>query len=129
MSLRPGYNLVTDPIESTDAELGALSFFRRVAHDRPVETRVTVTGLETLLYAVADSERETVVDDLHETLRETDSLDGPQVVQFVFDGRLVDADVLSVDVDGDRGTAYLPVGNLFVESPNRVGAAHAFARK
>lgn len=129
MSLHAGYNLVTERVVETDAELGALAFLRRVASDEPVASRVTVTGLGRLLYAVEDGDREDVIEHLRDTLRETDSLGGPQAVQFVLDGRLVDADVLSVDLDGDRGTAYLPVGNLFVEQPKRHGATHAVARK
>lgn len=129
MTLQPGYNLVTDRVGETDANLGALGFFRRVAHDRSVPNRVTVTGLDTLLYAVADAERAAAVDHLRATLRETDSLGGPQVVQFVVDGRLVDADRLSVDVDGDRGRAELPVGDLFVERPRQVAATQFVARK
>lgn len=129
MALKPGYNLVSEQIETTGAELGALGFFRRMSSDEDVDSRVTVTGLGELLYTVEDDERAQVIDRLRDTLRETNSLSGPQVVQFVFDGTLVDEEVLTVDIDGDRGKAYIPVGNLFVEEPKREGASHAVARK
>jgi hypothetical protein len=33
MTLKPGYNLVTEPVEETTDEYGALEFFRVVAAD------------------------------------------------------------------------------------------------
>lgn len=129
MPLNPGYNLVTDRVEETDEELPALAFFRRLANDGSLPPRVTVTGLEDLLYQTAEDDLETAVRDLRDVLREAGSFKGPKAVQFVFDGSLVDDDVFTVRIERGGEAVYLPVGNLFVEEPRVVGRGHAVARK
>jgi hypothetical protein len=129
MSLHAGYNLVSAPVEETDEEIPALAFFRRLAGNGSLPSRVTVTGLEDLLYRVDAEERDDAVRDLRDVLRESGSFRGPQAVQFVFDGDLVDDDVFTVRVERGGEAIYLPVGNLFVEEPNLVAAGHAVARK
>lgn len=129
MSLHAGYNLVSAPIEETDEEIPALAFFRRLAGEGSLPSRVTVTGLEDLLYRVDADELDDAVRDLRDVLRESGSFRGPQAVQFVFDGDLVDDDVFTVRIERGGEAVYLPVGNLFVEEPNLVVPGHAVARK
>ena len=74
MTLHQGYNIVTDPVADTPNELTALEFFRAVAADNPVETPVTVTGLEDLLYNATEDSRAEIVKELRQTLRKTRSI-------------------------------------------------------
>lgn len=131
MPLHPGYNLVTGVVEETEAEMPALAFFRRLAADKDVATRVTVTGMEDLIYHASEETRDDVIRFLRDVLRQTGSLHGQQAVQFVFDGELVDDDTFTVRIERGGGAVYLPIGNLFVEQPNLVGAdpQQAVARK
>lgn len=128
MSLRAGYNLVTDPVEETEESLPALAFFRRLAGDGSLPNRVTVTGLEDLLYRTDEEDLDAAVRELRDVLRESGSFN-PQAIQFVFDGDLVDDDVFTVRIERSGDAVYLPVGNLFVEEPSLVGPNHAVARK
>lgn len=129
MSLNAGYNLVTDRVEDTETELPALAFFRRLAGDESLPPRLTVTGLEDLLYHTDDDELDAAVRELRGVLRESGSFGGPQAIQFLFDGDLVDDDVFTVRIERSGKSFYLPVGNLFVEEPRVVGPNHAVARK
>ena len=128
MSLRAGYNLVTAPVEETEESLPALAFFRRLAGDGSLPNRVTVTGLEDLLYRTDEEDLDAAVRELRDVLRESGSFN-PQAIQFVFDGDLVDDDVFTVRIERSGDAVYLPVGNLFVEEPSLVGPNHAVARK
>lgn len=128
MSLRAGYNLVTVPVEETEESLPALAFFRRLAGDGSLPNRVTVTGLEDLLYRTDEEDLDAAVRELRDVLRESGSFN-PQAIQFVFDGDLVDDDVFTVRIERSGNAVYLPVGNLFVEEPSLVGPNHAVARK
>lgn len=129
MSLNAGYNLVTDRVEDTEEEMPALAFFRRLASDESLPPRVTVTGLEDLIYQSDTDELDDVVRDLRDVLRSSGSFRGAMAVQFVFDGELVDDDVFTVRIERGGDAVYLPVGNLFVEEPNPVSPTHAVARK
>jgi len=129
MSLNAGYNLVTDRIEDTEEEFPALAFFRRLANNRTLPPRITVTRLEDLLYETDEDERDEAVRELRDVLRENGSFRGPKAIQFVFDGDLVDDDVFSVRIERGGDALYLPIGNLFVEEPQLVEAGHAVARK
>ena len=129
MSLNAGYNLVTDRVEATEVEMPALAFFRRLANSDSIISRVTVTGLEDLLYQTDEEELDDAVRELRDVLRRSGSFRGPKAVQFVFDGNLVDDDVFTVRIKRGGEGIYLPVGNLFVEEPRVVGKGHAVARK
>ena len=120
---------MTDRVEETEEELPALAFFRRLASDDTLPPRLTVTQLEDLLYEADEHERDEAVRELRGVLRESGSFRGPKAIQFVFDGDLVDDDVFSVRIERGGDAVYLPIGNLFVEEPNLVGAGHAVARK
>lgn len=74
MSLRPGYNIVTAPIEETDLDLGALEFFRKAAADDPIPNRVTVHGLEDLIFHADADDRVSLIGKLMNILRNTDSV-------------------------------------------------------
>ena len=128
MTRRPGYNLVTERMEDTEEELPALSYFRILASRRSPPRRVTVTGLEDLLYEADEDERDEVVRKLRNLLREGGPT-GPQAIQFLLDGELVDDDVFSVRIKRGGDAVYIPVGNLFVEEPRPLGPNHAVARK
>jgi hypothetical protein len=126
--LQPGYNLVTERTDETEAELGALKYLRRLAAADPLPDRVTVTGLDDLLVAVDEAEREAAIEELRRTLRER-SLSPNQVVQFTFDGSLMDDDVVTLAVDNGGETVYLPLGDAFVERPRREGATRFVSSK
>ena len=129
MSLQPGYNIVTERIADTDAELGALAFFRAVAADESVETPLTVTGLENLLFHADESDREDIVSDLRDLLRHTDSLDSMNAIQLLINGRLVSDVRFQVRVERSGEAEYLSIGGLFVEKPRILSPEHATARK
>ena len=129
MSLNAGYNLVTDRVETTEEEMPALAFFRRLEGEESLSPRLTVTGLEDLLYQTDENELDDAVRELRDVLRESGSFRGPKAVQFLFDGELVDDDVFTVRIEREGDAVYLPVGNLFVEEPQLVGPNHAVARK
>lgn len=129
MSLKPGYNLVTERVEDTDEELPALAFFRRLAGSENLSSRVTVTGLGELLYRADEDEREAVIREIRDIIREHAGFSGPRAVQFVFDGQLVSDDVFTVRLERDGGAVYLPVGDLFVDKPSTVGPDHAVATR
>lgn len=129
MSLRPGYNIVTERVAETDSELAALEFFRKIAADKEVDSPVTVTGLEDLLYNVNESERSDILQALRQTIRNTRSLSSVDAIQFVIDGRLVDDVEFRVRIERSGGGVYLDVGQMFVEEPQSVSAAQAVARK
>ena len=129
MSLNAGYNLVTARVETTEEELPALAFFRQLASDRTLPSRITVTHLEDLLYQADEDELENSIRELRDVLRESGSFSGPQAIQFIFDGKLVDDDVFTVRIKRDGQPVYLPVGNLFVEEPRLIQPNHAVARK
>jgi len=86
MSLDAGFNLVTGRVETTNEELPALAFFRRLAEDQSVPSRITVTGLEQLLSHVDEDDIDSVVRELRDVLRRTNSFSGPKAVQLVFEG-------------------------------------------
>lgn len=129
MPLHPGYNIVTERVEDTDTELAALEFFRRAAADQAIETPLTVTGLEDLLYHTDDDEQSTVLGELRQNLRNTGSLSAMDAVQFVIEGQLVDDVEFRVRIERNEGGVYLDVGQLFVEEPQSVSATQAVARK
>lgn len=129
MALHPGYNVVTQEVESTEKSYAALAFFRRLATDQPVDARVTVTDLEDLLYHADEDERDAVVRRLRDVLRETRSFSGPTAVQFLVDGELVDDDAFTLRIERGGSPVYLRVGDLFVEQPRMEASHHAVARK
>ncbi|MDL0122725.1 hypothetical protein [Halobacterium salinarum] len=129
MPLRPGYNIVTDPVAETDTSLAALEFFRQVANDGDVQTPVTVTGLEDLLYNAVEDERSDVVARLRQVLRNSESLGSMDAVQFLVDGQLVDDVEFRVRIERAEGGVYLDIGQLFVEAPQQLSPTHAVARK
>lgn len=71
MSLHPGYNIVTERVADTESELGLLEFFRKLAADEEVETPVTVTGVEDLLYDAMEDERNNILSQLRQLIRQT----------------------------------------------------------
>lgn len=129
MSLNAGYNLVTERVEETEQELPALEFFRYLARDESVPSRVTVAKLEDFLFRAADDDIDATVRQLRSVIRKTRSFRGPQAIQIVFDGELVDDDVFTVRIERGGDAEYLPVGNLFVEEPQLMSPTHAVARK
>ncbi|WP_227355758.1 hypothetical protein [Haladaptatus salinisoli] len=127
--LRPGYNLVTESVAETENELAALEFFRRVAADENVETPVSVTGLDDLLYDAAEDERELILGDLRQTLRKSRSFGPMDAVQFILDGRFVDDLEFRVRIERSGDGVYLDIGQMFVEEPQPMSGTHAVARK
>lgn len=129
MTLHQGYNIVTNPVADTPNELTVLEFFRAVAADNPVETPVTVTGLEDLLYNATEDSRAEIVKELRQTLRKTQSIRSMDAVQFYLEGTIVNDNAFRVRIERTEGGIYLDIGQLFVEEPKPLTATHAVARK
>jgi len=129
MTLHQGYNIVTAPVADTPNELTALEFFRAVAANNSVETPVTVTGLETLLYNATEDSRTEIVKQLRQTLRKTRSIRSMDAVQIHIDGTIVDDNAFRVRIERTEGGIYFDIGQLFVEEPKPLTATHAVARK
>ncbi|MFC6835185.1 hypothetical protein [Halomarina ordinaria] len=129
MTLQQGYNIVTERLIETDSELGALSFFRALASNDAIETPVTVTSLEDLLYNASGDDRSAILAVLRQTIRQSRSLGTMDAVQFLIDGRLVEDDEFRVRVERSGDVEYLDVGQLFVEEPQRMSPTQAVARK
>ena len=129
MTLHQGYNIVTDPVADTPNELTALEFFRSVAADNPVETPVTVTGLEDLLYNATEDSRAEIEKELRQTLRKTRSIRSMDAVQVQINGTIVDDNAFRIRIERAEGGIYLNIGQLFVEEPKPLSATHAVARK
>lgn len=129
MTLQQGYNIVTDPVADTPNELTALEFFRQLSADNPVDTPVTVTGLEDLLYNATEDSRPKIVRELRQTLRKTRSIRSMDAVQLHLDGTIVDDNAFRIRIERSEGGIYLDIGQLFVEEPKTLTATHAVARK
>jgi len=129
MTLQPGYNLVTDPVEDLSDEYGALEFFRAVATDEDLPPRLTVTGLAELLYYAAPDNRDAAISYLRNVLRDSNSIGQFTAVQFVIDGRLSPADRFQIQMDRQGETIVIDVGELFVAEPEMESANHAHAQK
>ena len=127
--LQPVYNIVTEPVAQTDAELAALEFFRLLAADKNIETPVTVTGLDDLLYNAAEEDRDDILAELRQTLRQSRSLGSMDAVQFIIGGSFVDDVEFRVRVEKSDGGVYLDIGQMFVEEPRLLNAKQAVARK
>ncbi len=129
MTLHQGYNIVTAPVADTPNELTALEFFRAVAANNSVETPVTVTGLEALLYNATEDSRTEIMKQLRQTLRKTRSIRSMDAVQIHIDGTIVDDNAFRVRIERTEGGIYFDIGQLFVEEPKPLTATHAVARK
>ena len=129
MSLQPGYNIVTERVADTETSMAALEFFRHAAADDPINTPVTVTGLDDLLYNAAEGERNDVLVTLRTVLRETNSLGSMDAVQFVLDGDIVEDVAFRIRTERSEGGVYFDIGEMFVEEPQRLSPTHGVARK
>jgi hypothetical protein len=129
MPLHQGYNVVTDRVAETDSELAALEFFRLAERDTDIETPVTVTGMEDLLYNAVVDDRSSVLAELRQILRQTDSLKAGDAVQFLIDGQIHDAAEFQVRIERSGEGVYIDIGQLFVEEPKSLSANQAVARK
>ena len=129
MTLHPGYNVVTDEIEETENQIGALSFFRALAADAEVETPVTVTNLTGLLYNATEDARPEILRELRQVLRQNRSLHSMDAVQFLVDGSIVEDNAMRVRIERSGNGIYLDIGELFVEEPTRQSPKHVTARK
>lgn len=129
MGLQPGYNIVTERVAETDGELAALEFFRKLEADESLDAPLTVTGLEDLLYDAAEGDRDDLVAELRQVLRDSRSLGSMDAVQFLLDGQIVDDVEFRVRIERSEEAIYLNVGQLFVEEPQPLSATQAVARK
>ena len=129
MTLRPGYNIVTEEVEETESEYGALEFFRRLAHGGNVASRTTVTGLEDLLYHADEEDRDEAVSMLRNLLRENISLGSMSAVQFLVDGQIFHDARFRIRIERSGEPVHLNIGEMFVEEPQRLNPEHAVARK
>lgn len=120
---------MTDRVAETDSELAALEFFRLAERDTDIETPVTVTGIEELLYNADEEDRGSVLTELRQILRQTNSLKAGDAVQFLIDGQIHDAAEFQVRTERSGEGIYLDVGQLFVEEPKILSADQAVARK
>lgn len=120
---------MTDRVAETDSELAALQFFRFAERDAAIETPVTVTGTEDLLYNADEKDRGSVLAELRQILAQTDSLKAGDAVQFLIDGQIHDAAEFQVRIERSGEGVYLDLGQLFVEERKSIGADQAVARK
>ena len=120
---------MTDRVAETDSELAALEFFRLAERDADIETPVTVTGVEDLLYNADEEERSSILAKLRQILRQTNSLKAGDAVQFLTGGQLVDDVEFRVRIERSGEGIYLDIGQLFVEEPKSLSADQAVARK
>ena len=129
MSLRPGYNIVTEQVEETESEYKALEFFRPLHSGESIPSRTTVVGLESLLYNTEEEERDEAVTMLRDILRETSSLGSMNAIQFLVDGQIFHDDRFRIRIERTGEPVHLNTGEMFVEEPQRLSADHAVARK
>lgn len=129
MALQQGYNIVTKSVADTPNELTALSFFRSIAADTSVETPVTVTGLDDLLYNATEGSRDEILKELRQAIRKTSSIYSMDAVQIRIKGTIVNDNAFRVRIERTGGGIYLDIGQLFVEEPKPLTATHAVARK
>lgn len=120
---------MTERVAETDSELSALEFFRLAERNADIKTPVTVTGMEDLLYNADEDNRGSVLADLRQILRKTNSLKAGDAVQFLIDGQIHDAAEFQVRIERSGEGVYLDIGQLFVEEPKSMGAEQAVARK
>ena len=127
MTLRPGYNIVTEAIEETDTEFGALEFFRKAAADVEIPNRITVTGLEDLVFHSDD--RDATIRSLMKVLRDTDSISHYTAVQFLIDGQLSPAERFQIRIQRQGEPVIIDLGEIFVDEPELISPDHAIATK
>lgn len=127
MTLRPGYNITTEAVEDPDTEYGALEFFRKAANDCEIPNRVTVTGLEDLLFHSTD--RSATIRSLMDVLRNTSSITHFTAIQFLIDGQLSPAERFQVRIERQGEPVIIDIGEIFVDEPELISPKHAVATK
>lgn len=129
MSLKPGFNLVTQMEEETDADYGALEFLRVIRNNAEIPGRVTVTGIDNLLYNAEAEDRADVIGIVRRTLRESKSIDQFTAVQFLIDGQFSSADRFQIRIERRGNAEIIDIGELFVGEPERISPTHAVTPK
>ena len=129
MSLYQRYNIVADPLEDGLPELGALQFFRAVAADKDLSTKLTVRGLERLLLYIDAEERNATIGDLQQVLLRSGSFEPHSVVQFVVDAGLIHDDCFRLRIEHGGEPHYINVGEMFIAEPQLMSASHFVAQK
>jgi hypothetical protein len=130
MSLKPVYNVVTEPVDDSLPEYTALEFFRACAANEEIPTRLTVTHLGHFLFNSGDDQSE-VITKLHYLLRETSSIKRHSMIQFVVNGRLFPEEVVRLGIPKGRDSYEdIEIDELFV-APLEPGqqAGHFYASK
>lgn len=129
MTLKPVYNVVTEPVEDGLTELTALEFFRACSSHADLPTRLTVTYLGQFLQ-YAGTEQTALIQHLHNTLRETPSIKRYSMIQFTINGRLFNEEVVRLGIPTGRSNyTDIPIDELFVDSLTQQSATQYTASK
>lgn len=126
MSLRAGFNIVSEPIDAGLPELTAVEFFRRLHHETAVPEWVTVRGLETLLSYTAENEREPTLAYMNRLLGQAAS-GRPIGVQFIINGTVQKDTHVYIAPHGSDNRLY--IDGLFREQPTRLSPTHFHSRR
>lgn len=129
MSLKPIYNIVTSPVTDDLPEYTALEFFRSCANNESLPTRISVTHLSRFLLHSGD-ERSSLIRDLHDLLRDTDSIERYSMIQFVVEGRLFNEEIVRLGVPTGRSSYVdIELDELFVAPLKQQSATQYVASK
>jgi hypothetical protein len=121
MSLKAGYNIVSEPIDSGLPAVSAVEFFRRLHHGADVPGWVTVRGLEDVLAHTAEQERDATLSYLNRLLGRATS--GELIgVQFLVNGSVQKDTHVYITPNGSDTRLY--IDELFREQPTRLSSTH-----
>jgi hypothetical protein len=123
MELKPGFNIVTEKIESYE-EMTILEFFRRICERKEIPRRITVTGLDTLLInSCGATEMVKFIFSLLKEGQNSKIVRPSTVVQFIVNGNLVKDTRISLKTkDGNIPLEGLFYGELTRQTPEWVHA-------
>lgn len=127
MSTRPGYHLVTAPLNGDWEQCTALEFFRQINDGEEIPEWVTVTGLDELLLHVDNSDRAEVIRFLNRLLTRTRP-GSPLAVQFVLDGTLAKDERVYIEPAASPDTR-LYIDALFRDQPEQQDANHFWSER
>ena len=109
MGLKQGFNIVTKTIESYD-EITILELFSRICKSEQIPTRITVTGLDTLLLNSCNAtEMVKYIFTLLKRGENSKIIRTSAVVQFIVNGNLVKDTKISLKTKDD----YIHLEGLF----------------
>lgn len=128
MSLKPIYNIVTEPVDDDLEEYTALEFFRACATNETLPTRLTVTNLGDFLLHADDSNH--LITYLHNLLRDADSIERYSMIQFLVEGRLFNEEIVRLGIPSGRSSYVdIEIDELFIAPLEQESANQYIAPK